>query len=105
MSCVKYVKYVISEVQLAREYHVTVGKAIFRGHAMFQLAHMLLGVRGDFETHRRAADSERRHFAEAYASFNETATEILNQASRDLWKCNPNPYLNNRKYCERQRVN
>lgn len=88
----------ISEIQLVREYHVTVGKALFRGHAMFQLAHMLVGMNGNFENNRHEADVERKHFTERYTKFNETITEILNRASRDLWKCNPNPYLNNRMY-------
>lgn len=82
---------------MAREYYVNVAKALFRGHAMLQLSHMLLSMRGNLEYHQRAATDERTDFTGQYGRFREAILDILNQTSRDLWKCNPNPYLNNRE--------
>lgn len=48
----------------------------------------------------RVADAhvERRFFIERYAQFRQTIDSLFNNANHELWKCNPNPYLDNRKH-------
>lgn len=95
--CIRYVNYVISEARLVREYYTNVAKALIRGHAMTQLAYMLksLSMHRNFYTD---ATIERKQFLEHYTEFQIVMQEMLNAASLDLWKCNPNPYLDSRKH-------
>lgn len=81
---------------MVREYYANVGKTLLRGHAMIQLAYMLMTL----SMHRDAraeAKTQRKLFLERYNEFHDVIQSMINNASRDLWKCNPNPYLNSRK--------
>lgn len=88
--------YVISEAQLVREYYANVGKALLRSHAMVQLAYMLTSLTQHRNLHGAASD-ERKLYLERSTQFRRTLEGMLAAASRDLWKCNPNPYLDSRK--------
>lgn len=83
-----------------REFYSNIAKALLRGHAMFQLSHMLLAMNeaDDGERHRMIASTERGDFIERSKLFRRSIENMLKEASRDLWKCNPNPYLDNRMY-------
>lgn len=94
--CIRYVNYVISEAQLVREYYANVGKAVVRSHAMTQLAYMLKSLTMHHNYHHEAT-VERKIFLERYMEFRNVMQTMLDTASLDLWKCNPNPYLDSRK--------
>lgn len=83
-------------MQLVREYYANAGKALLRGHAMMQLAYMLLTLSAHRDT-RAVAYDQRTQFRERYDKFESSMRSMLLAASKDLWKCNPNPYLNSRK--------
>lgn len=90
--------YVISEAQLVREYYANVGKTLLRSYAMIQLAYMLTSL----SQHRNLsaeANDERKFYLERYEQFHHAVERMLGAANRDLWKCNPNPYLDSRKHC------
>lgn len=87
----------ISEAQLVREYYVNVGKALLRNYAMIQLTYMLKSLSQQRNFHPEA-NTERIIFLQRYIQFHEAVDSMLTAASRDLWKCNPNPYLNSRKH-------
>lgn len=87
----------ISEAQLVREYYANVGKALLRSYAMIQLAYMLTSLSQHRNLHADAND-ERKFYLERYTQFHRTVESMLGAASRDLWKCNPNPYLDSRKH-------
>lgn len=86
----------ISEAQLVREYYANVGKALLRSYAMIQLAYMLTSLSLHRNLHAQASD-ERKLYLERYSQFHGAVESMLAAASRDLWKCNPNPYLDSRK--------
>lgn len=86
----------ISEAQLVREYYANVGKALLRSYAMTQLAYMLTSLSQQRNLHAKAND-ERNLYLERYSLFHDAVESLLAVASRDLWKCNPNPYLDSRK--------
>lgn len=65
---------------------------------MIQLAYMLMTISNHQNSHVADAQVERRFFIERYAEFRQTIDSLFNNASRDLWKCNPNPYLDSRKF-------
>lgn len=90
--------YVISEAQLVREYYANVGKAVLRSYAMIQLANMLITIANPSNSRVADAQVEQRFFLQRYAQFRQTLDSLFNHASRDLWKCNPNPYLDSRKH-------
>lgn len=82
-----------------REYYANVGKAMLRGHAMAQLAYMLLALnRGSDSGYSQEAEIERNFFLEQYEKFQPMIDDMLKKSSRDLWKCNPNPYMDNRTF-------
>lgn len=87
----------ISEAQLVREYYVNVGKALLRSYAMVQLAYMLKSLAQHRNFHTDATN-QRVMYLERYAEIQNTIEHMLNAASRDLWKCNPNPYFDSRKH-------
>lgn len=87
----------ISEAQLLREYYVNAGKALLRSYAMNQLAYMLMSLSQHQNLHGEA-NVERTFYLEQYAQFRSAVESMLAVASRDLWKCNPNPYLDSRKH-------
>ncbi|XP_055324703.1 uncharacterized protein LOC129579086 [Sitodiplosis mosellana] len=95
--CIRYVNYVISEAQLVREYYANVGKAVLRSYAMHQLAHMLMSLIVRENSHA-TANAERKLYLERYNEFKHTIEGMLTASSLDLWKCNPNPYLDSRTY-------
>lgn len=95
--CTRYVNYVISEAQLVREYYANVGKALLRSYAMIQLAYMLTSLSQHRSLHAEA-NGERKLYLERYSQFHGAVEGMLAAASRDLWKCNPNPYLDSRKH-------
>lgn len=82
---------------MVREYYANVGKALLRGHAMIQLAYMLMTLSKHRDA-RAEAKTQSNLFTERYDKFQDIIQNMLNDASRDLWKCNPNPYLDSRKY-------
>lgn len=96
-SCIRYVDYVISEVQLVNEYYANVGKALLRSYGMTQLANMLITL--SKRSNDRISDAliERRFFIERFSQFREIINDLHQKASRDLWKCNPDPYFEDRK--------
>lgn len=63
---------------------------------MMQLAFMLLTLSAQRDARAMAYD-QRAQFRERYDKFQAGMQSMLNGASKDLWKCNPNPYLNSRK--------
>lgn len=81
---------------MVREYYANVGKALLRSHAMMQLAYMLLTLSAQSDARAVALD-RRTEFRTRYNEFQTSMQSMLNAASKDLWKCNPNPYLNSRK--------
>lgn len=82
-----------------REYYANVGKAMLRAHAMTQLAYMLLALnKGSDSGYSQEAEVERNFFLEQYEKFQPMIDDMLKKSSRDLWKCNPNPYNDNRTY-------
>lgn len=82
-----------------REYYANVGKAMLRGHAMSQLAYMLLALnKGSDSGYSQEAELERNFFLEQYDTFQHMIDDMLKKSGRDLWKCNPNPYMNNRTF-------
>lgn len=87
----------ISEAQLVREYYVDVGKALLRSYAMTQLAYMLMSLSQQRNFHIEA-NAERKLYFEQYTQFHEAIESMLAAASRDLWKCNPNPYFDSREH-------
>lgn len=82
---------------MVREYYANVGKALLRGHAMIQLAYMLMTLSKHRDA-RAEAKTQSNLFTERYDKFQDVIQNMVNDASRDLWKCNPNPYLDSRKY-------
>lgn len=89
----------ISEQQLVREYYANVGKAMLRSHAMSQLAYMLLALNKGWDSgYSREAELERNFFLEQYEKFQQMIDDMKTKSSRDLWKCNPNPYGDNRMF-------
>lgn len=96
-SCIRYVDYVISEVQLVNEYYANVGKALLRSYGMTQLANMLITLSARSNDRVSDAQVERRFFIERFSQFRETINDMHQRASRDLWKCNPDPYFDRRK--------
>lgn len=76
-----------------REYYANVARAVLRSYAMSQLAFMLTTLSGH-ESRRNEAELERNLYTTQFKAFRATIGKMLNAASRDLWKCNPNPYLN-----------
>lgn len=80
-----------------REYYAQVAKALLRGHAMTQLTYMLLTLSNERETYQQDADLYGNFFKEKYLRFINAIEQMLSAASHDLWKCNPNPYLDDRK--------
>lgn len=89
--------YVISEVQLVREYYANVGRTLLRSHGMSQLAYMLMSLSLQRNLHAEA-NVERINYLERYAAFRHAIESMLTVASPDLWKCNPNPYFDSRKH-------
>lgn len=87
----------ISEVQLVREYYANVGKAALRTFAMNQLAHMLKALIVQENDHAEA-NADRKLYLERYEEFIRAVESMLSAASLDLWKCNPEPYMNGRKH-------
>lgn len=64
---------------------------------MSQLAYMLLTLTGN-GNYQQQSEVERNFFIEQCNKFYATIEGMLHRASRDLWKCNPNPYLDNRMF-------
>lgn len=83
----------VSENQLVREYYGNVGVFLLRGYAMLQLSYILLTVAGHGNLQQ---ESLRFHdvFQQRYTNFRDSINDMLSEANRDLWKCDPNPYLN-----------
>lgn len=84
-------------MQLVREYYANVGKAALRTFAMNQLAHMLKALIVQ-ENEHAAANADRKLYLQRYGEFIRAVESMLSAASLDLWKCNPNPYLDSRKH-------
>lgn len=88
-----------------REYYANVGKALLRGHAMTQLAYMLLALnRGTRGSYSQEAEVERHFFLEQYDKFQQVIDDLVKKSSRDLWKCNPNPHNDRRKWAAARRT-
>lgn len=66
---------------------------------MTQLAYMLLALsKGSDGGYTQEAEVERNFFLEQYDQFQQMIDDMLKKSSRDLWKCNPNPYMENRTF-------
>lgn len=67
---------------------------------MSQLAYMLLALhKGPDGGYSQEAEVERNFFLEQYDKFQQIIDDMMKKSSRDLWKCNPNPYQDKRMYC------
>lgn len=64
---------------------------------MGQLAYMLMSLSQHHSLHEKA-NFERKLYLERYTEFRHVIESMLNAASLDLWKCNPNPYVDSRKH-------
>lgn len=80
-----------------REYYANVGKALLRSYGMIQLAYMLMSLSMQRNLHAQAK-TERIFYLQRYAEFRNAIENMLTAASLDLWKCNPNPYLDRREH-------
>lgn len=89
--------YVISEAQLVREYYANVGRILLRSYAMNQMSHMLMSLSMHRNLHGDA-NAERKLYLQRYADIRRAIESMLTASSLDLWKCNPNPYLDSRKH-------
>lgn len=66
---------------------------------MSQLAYMLLALnKGSDAGYTQQAELERHLFLEQYEKFQQMIDDLVKKSSRDLWKCNPNPYKDNREF-------
>lgn len=70
---------------------------MIRSYAMTQLAYMLMTLTA-YRHSRADAQIERENFIARYEQFHKVIENMFENASRDLWKCNPNPYLDSRKH-------
>lgn len=63
---------------------------------MIQLAYILLTASGQGNLQQESLTYQ-DGFQQRYTDFREFMEDMLRDASRDLWKCDPNPYLNKSK--------
>lgn len=80
-----------------REYYANVAKTLLRSYAMSQLSRMLMSLSMHRSLHSDA-NAERKLYLQRYADIRRAIENMLTAASLDLWKCNPNPYLDSRKH-------
>lgn len=78
---------------MVREYYGNVALFLLRGYAILQLSYILLTASGHGNFQQESL-SFQDSFQQQYTNFRECIDDMLREANRDLWKCDPNPYLN-----------